>query len=184
MDLTSLLYLFHDNTNLTTIPKAVTNLPSLVGLSLDNTKIRCACPNLDWINTWSRRSKVKILGNFHNIRMTLCEYIYSEFPKCTKLKYFSWISRSKRLFRMLNSLRSEWLLFNASSVINWELRYGITGNFCRYLIFAVFCSQLRAAEIKVIKYFEIRLFNMFYKKMAHNIHASQHLSVFHRSKPH
>ena len=83
MDLTSLLYLFHDNTNLTTIPKAVTNLPSLVGLSLDNTKIRCACPNLDWINTWSRRSKVKILGNFHNIRMTLCEYIYSEFPKCT-----------------------------------------------------------------------------------------------------
>jgi hypothetical protein len=65
-------------------------------------------------------------------------------------------------------------LFNASSVINGELRYGITGNFCGYLIFAVFCGQLRAAEIKVIKYFEIILFNMFYKKMAHNIHASQH----------
>ncbi|XP_076110787.1 uncharacterized protein LOC143079383 [Mytilus galloprovincialis] len=82
MDLESLESLILDNTNLTTVPKAVLNLPSLMGLSLENNGIMCTCRTLKWMNDWPRLTKVLIVGNCGNIRMTITEYIKQELPKC------------------------------------------------------------------------------------------------------
>ncbi|XP_063439693.1 leucine-rich repeat protein soc-2 homolog [Mytilus trossulus] len=81
-DLESLESLILDNTNLTTVPKAVLNLPSLMGLSLDNNGIMCTCRTLKWMKDWPRLAKVLIVGSCGNIRMTITEYIKQELPKC------------------------------------------------------------------------------------------------------
>jgi hypothetical protein len=81
-DLKSLNLLFLDNTKLTTIPKAVINLPSLFQLTLSNTRIDCTCENLGWIKDWTRRSDLEIYGSCGNIRMTIGFFISQELPKC------------------------------------------------------------------------------------------------------
>lgn len=81
-DLKSLIILYLDNTRLTTIPKAVMNLPSLFELTLSNTRIDCTCESLGWIKNWIRRSDLQITGSCANIRMTIALYISQEIPKC------------------------------------------------------------------------------------------------------
>ncbi|XP_076110977.1 uncharacterized protein LOC143079498 [Mytilus galloprovincialis] len=80
--LKSLKYLTLDNTLLTTVPKAMMNLPSLSELSLSNTKVVCTCSNLRWIKKWPEQSEVEIYGSCTNIRMTIALFIYKELPKC------------------------------------------------------------------------------------------------------
>ncbi|XP_052063050.1 leucine-rich repeat LGI family member 2-like [Mytilus californianus] len=80
--LKSLRYLTLDNTHLTAVPKATMNLPSLLELSLSNTKVVCTCTSLGWIKQWPRHSEVEIYGSCYNIRMTIALYVYKELPKC------------------------------------------------------------------------------------------------------
>ncbi|KAK3101929.1 hypothetical protein FSP39_007434 [Pinctada imbricata] len=78
------LYTIHlDNTELTTVPKAVQNLHRLDGLSLRNTRIQCTCQNLGWIKYWTKRpSYFKIYGECDNIHMNLPDYLKYDIPRC------------------------------------------------------------------------------------------------------
>ncbi|XP_052063047.1 leucine-rich repeat protein soc-2 homolog, partial [Mytilus californianus] len=82
MDLESLESLILDNTNLTTVPTVVLNLPSIMGLSLENNGIMCTCKTLRWMKDWPRLAKVLIVGSCVNIRITITDYIKQELPKC------------------------------------------------------------------------------------------------------
>ena len=57
------------------------------------------------------------------------------------------------------------------------LKYPYNGNFCGNLISAVFCGQLRTAEIKIAEYYVKQMFNVPYKIRFQTLNSDSAVSV-------
>ena len=70
-----------DNTELTTIPKALRNAHSLRIVDLTGCKIVCSCDNLGWMKYWNRKD-ISFRGSCYNTQMTIYDYVRYNVPKC------------------------------------------------------------------------------------------------------
>lgn len=72
-----------DNTNLTTIPKAVQNIKALQDVDLSGSPVECSCESLGWIKHWKTKPRnLQIFGSCANIHMTIMSYVSLEVPNC------------------------------------------------------------------------------------------------------
>ena len=74
--------IYLDNTELTTIPKALQNGPSIGSVDLSDTKVGCTCENLEWMKYWTKAKTVRFQGSCFNINMTISDYVKNEVPQC------------------------------------------------------------------------------------------------------
>ena len=72
-----------NNTELTTIPKALGNLPSVSSIDLMDAKVVCSCNNLGWMKNWKRVEKISFTGLCKNIKMTIADFVKKEVPVCS-----------------------------------------------------------------------------------------------------
>ena len=79
--LTALSTLALDDTDLHTLPDAVTSLPKLDRLTLENNDIKCDCNLLDDPD-WSGIDKVRITGQCQNSSMSIDTYVKHYFKLC------------------------------------------------------------------------------------------------------
>ena len=72
-----------DNTELTTIPKALQNAHSLRSVDLTGTRVICSCENLGWIKYWDRKQKsLSFGGPCANLHMTIDDFVKIDIPNC------------------------------------------------------------------------------------------------------
>ena len=72
-----------DNTELTTIPKALQNAHSLRSVDLTGSAVICSCENLGWIKYWDRTQKsLSFAGSCANLHMTIDDFVMIDIPKC------------------------------------------------------------------------------------------------------
>ena len=75
-------FLYLDNTPLTTIPKAIRNIPRLYTLNMSNSPVECTCTGLRWMQDWDNRKDVNFIGNCSNQNRSIKDFITVEIPYC------------------------------------------------------------------------------------------------------
>ncbi|XP_069131784.1 leucine-rich repeat-containing G-protein coupled receptor 4-like [Argopecten irradians] len=82
-DARNLQWLFLSNTNLTTIPRAITGLQNIRNVDLEGNKVICTCASLGWLKHWDGNDFFFPVGDCSNLKnVSLSDYYREQVPKC------------------------------------------------------------------------------------------------------
>ena len=72
------------STKMTTIPKAIRNMPSLHSLYMSGSPVQCSCTNLRWMKEWlpTRKDAISVIGDCSHQNRTIQDFLNIDIPHC------------------------------------------------------------------------------------------------------